>query len=159
KGTLTLRKGLREARRAVAGDKQAASRRPLPGGRALSSLAEAPAGEPLGSAAGEASPAGDPSAAAASCLGEYLRVVPWKGGKGIACRSCGEVICPAGPDFADHLLRAELPLQAAGPKVDPHGRGEAFRLSVSFCPFCLVQVQAQVVLKEEGPVPDMQPKF
>jgi N-methylhydantoinase B len=95
----------------------------------------------------------------ASCLGEYLIVRPRRRGKVIVCRACGEFICKARPDFASHLLHAEMPLQAAGPRVDRNGHGEAFSLHLYFCPSCLIQVQAGVALKEDGADLGIEPRF
>ena len=138
-GTSDLRNQLREARRDAAGDGGPGTEASRPGTRALSPSA--------------------PGEVTATCLGEYLTLRPSSEGKAIVCRVCGEVVCAAAPDFKGRLLHAELPLQAAGPKVDPHRRGEAFSLHAYYCPSCLTQVQVDVALKEEGPIADMQPKF
>ncbi|MFQ5913389.1 MAG: hydantoinase B/oxoprolinase family protein [Nitrospinota bacterium] len=134
--TSGLREKLREARRAGAS---------LP--RAVASAEKSSL-----SAAGPPGPT-------ASCLGEYLTIRPGSEGKKIVCRACRQVIGPAGPDFKEHLLHKEMPLQVAGPKVDPHGRGEVFSLHAYFCPSCLIQVQVEVALKEGGRIPDIQPVF
>ena len=136
-GTSDLRNQLREARRDAAGDGGPGTEASRPGTRALSPSA--------------------PGEITATCLGEYLTLRPSSEGKAIVCRVCGEVVCTAAPDFKGRLLYAELLLQAAGPKVDPHGRGEAFSLHAYYCPSCLTQVQVDVALKEEGPIADMQP--
>jgi N-methylhydantoinase B len=139
-GTPRLRKELREARRGARGPKGS----PLERG-------PAPLETPMDPSPSQGGPA-------ATRIGEYLTVVPQGGGK-ILCRACGECLGAASADFKAHLLRATLPLQAAGPRVDPHGRGGAFCLHAFFCPSCLTQVHVEVGLKEEDPIPDILPRF
>ena len=141
-GTRRLRKELREARRGAS--------------------AWGPKGSPLERGPARLETPMDPSPSeggpAATRIGEYLAIVPQGGGR-IHCRACGEFLCAASADFKDHLLHATMPLQAAGPRVDPRRRGEAFCLHAYFCPSCLIQVHVEVGLKEETPIPDILPRF
>ncbi|MBI3091540.1 MAG: hydantoinase B/oxoprolinase family protein [Candidatus Tectomicrobia bacterium] len=63
------------------------------------------------------------------------------------CR-CGQALGAVGENFKAHTVVNELPLQAAGPHVDPYNLGKGkFVFRQFLCPSCAVLLETEVALK------------
>lgn len=77
-------------------------------------------------------------------------------GAAMRCR-CGLVLGPATGDYKLLSLEARYPVQHAGPHVNPYRLGgERFELREYYCPACLVLFEAEVALRDDPVLHDVE---
>lgn len=83
-------------------------------------------------------------------LNEYLNLLEMEGGTFIQCR-CGFLICKSDENYKAHVVRADMPVEAAGPHVRPSPMApkKKFAWREFYCPECGLLLTTEVALEED----------
>lgn len=91
-------------------------------------------------------------------LNAYLEVgIVADGAAVIRCTQCGETLGPATTSYKAYALEARRPLATLGAHYAPPGGAEGrFEIREYYCPSCLVLLDADVALKGDPVVDDVE---
>jgi N-methylhydantoinase B len=79
---------------------------------------------------------------------EFVRIETREQVPVFVCR-CGHVLGDARRNFKEFTLLEEGPIHDAGLRVNPYGVGGRFVFRQFYCPACLLRLEAEVALKDE----------
>lgn len=89
-------------------------------------------------------------------VNEYIGFAHDEGRAVLQCR-CGHVLGPAEGCYKDYSLEARYPIYEAGPYTDPYRLGaDKFELREYYCPQCLVRYEAEVALRSDPVLRDVE---
>lgn len=88
---------------------------------------------------------------------EALSVVSGPGAEYLACRRCGEELCPASANVYDHVVVHRKPTAALAPLGLDYDGSDQFEVVTCLCPSCGRQLDVQVGRAGEPPVQAVEP--